>query len=173
MQSAMKHVVRREDFVAADYLAEGVDMDLQEIKHIREVFELLDPRNTGLVDLGDLASQLQTHGVAEQNPVLFALFKSIPNERAYQLDWAEFLGMMRHRISENNSKAQMKGLFDFLTINKADELNLEALKLISRELGEDISEADLAEMLRRADLDHDGRVSFEDFWELMRQKTFA
>ena len=169
----MKHVVRREDFVAADYLQEGVDMDLREIKHIREVFEILDINNNGLIDIAEMGVFLESQGFALENPVVYELFRTIPNDRSHQIDWAEFLGMMQHRISENNSKLELKSLFDFLTINKADELNLDALKIISRELGEDIPERDLDEMLRQADLDKDGRVSFEDFYELMMQKTFT
>lgn len=169
----MKHVIRKEDFVPQDYLAEGVDMDLRELRHVREVFEVLDINNNGLIDMDELAVFLESHGFAQKNQVVFQLFKTVPNEKRFQIDWAEFLGMFQRRISENNSKLQLKATFDFLTVNKADELSLDALKLVARELGEDIPEKDLEEMLRRADLDRDGKVNFEDFYALMMQKTFS
>ena len=40
-----------------------------------------------------------------------------------------------------------------------------------QDLGDDIDEAELKEMIEAADRDHDGKVSEEDFYLLMTSKT--
>lgn len=173
MSAPLKHVIRKQDFVAQDYLDDTVDMDIKEIKQIREVFEILDINNNGLIDMEEMAVFLESQGFAQKNKVLFSLFKEIPNEKRFQIDWAEFLEMFKHRVSENNSRLQMKNLFDFLTINQSNELSVDALKIMVKQLGEDISEKELKDMVKKADLDGDGKVNFEDFYALMMQKTFT
>ena len=171
MLSKQKRRIKKEDFAPNNYVDQK--FDVREVKQIREVFETFDVNNDGLVSILEITKLLESSGFDHQNQVLFQLFKTIPNEEKYTLDFEEFLGMMGHRISENNSKEEIKEIFGFLTINKSEELNFDALKLIVRELGEDIAEAELREMIMKADLDQDGKVSFEDFYDLMMQKTFT
>jgi centrin-1 len=47
------------------------------------------------------------------------------------------------------------------------------LRRIAKELGENIDEQELQEMVERADSDGDGYVSFEDFYSILTKKTFA
>jgi len=45
---------------------------------------------------------------------------------------------------------------------------------VARELGEtNLDDAELLEMIERADTDHDGQISSEEFYSIMTQKTFA
>lgn len=46
----------------------------------------------------------------------------------------------------------------------------EELRLGLKQLGENMSEKDVAELVEAADLDGDGNISFEEFVELMRLK---
>jgi len=51
---------------------------------------------------------------------------------------------------------------------------LQNLKRVARELGEtNMDDAELLEMIERADTDHDGQISSEEFYTIMTQKTFA
>ena len=47
------------------------------------------------------------------------------------------------------------------------------MRRIAKELGENIDEQELQEMVERADSDGDGYVSFEDFYSILTKKTFA
>lgn len=44
---------------------------------------------------------------------------------------------------------------------------------MARELGENMDDAELLEMIERADTDQDGQISSEEFFAIMTQKTFA
>lgn len=47
------------------------------------------------------------------------------------------------------------------------------LRRVAKELGEDISESELQEMIVRADLDHDDLVSEEEFYQIITKKAYA
>lgn len=46
------------------------------------------------------------------------------------------------------------------------------LKRVSRELGENVEEEILEEMIKSIDSDMDGKVSFNDFYNAMNKKIF-
>jgi Ca2+-binding EF-hand superfamily protein len=47
------------------------------------------------------------------------------------------------------------------------------LKRVAKELGETMSDAELLEMIERADTDGDGEISPEEFFSIMTKKTFT
>ena len=51
-------------------------------------------------------------------------------------------------------------------INNAD------LRLVMNNLGEKLTDAEIEEMIREADLDGDGQVSYDDFANMMKRKRW-
>lgn len=50
-----------------------------------------------------------------------------------------------------------------------DKLNFDVLKSLCHDLGEQISDDEIKEMIDEADLDHDGDVNEEEFFKLMKK----
>jgi len=46
------------------------------------------------------------------------------------------------------------------------------LSRVCKELGEEMSEEDVREVIQRADLDGDGLVTLQDFYNVLTKKTF-
>ena len=49
------------------------------------------------------------------------------------------------------------------------KITFENLKAVSRELGEDMTDEEISEMIEKADLDADGMISEEEFWRVLRK----
>ena len=64
----------------------------------------------------------------------------------------------------------MFNLFDDDSTGKISHRNL---KRVAHELGETMTDAELLEMIERADNDNDGEINFEEFYTIMTKKTFA
>ena len=47
------------------------------------------------------------------------------------------------------------------------------MRRVARELGETMTDEELAEMIDRADSNSDGAVTMDDFFNIMTKKTFA
>ena len=79
--------------------------------------------------------------------------------------------MMSDKMSDKNTPENLRKVFDlFIDDDNANKIELKYLKRVAKELGENISDDELNEMLIRADTDKDGKVSFDEFYTIMTKK---
>lgn len=52
-------------------------------------------------------------------------------------------------------------------------ISLNNLRRVAKELGENMTDAELMEMIERADTNDDGEIDFDDFYTIMTKKTFS
>ena len=64
----------------------------------------------------------------------------------------------------------MFGLFDD---DKTGKISLRKLKRVVQELSEAITDAELLDMIERADLNQDGEVDADEFYAMMTKQTFT
>ena len=57
--------------------------------------------------------------------------------------------------------------------DRSEFITLQNLRRVARELGETMDDSELQEMIERADSSGEGKVSLEDFYNIMTKKTFA
>ena len=78
------------------------------------------------------------------------------------------------RLAGSDTKEDIQKIFELFDDDKTGYISLQNLKRVARELGEtNMDDAELLEMIERADTDHDGQISSEEFYSIMTQKTFA
>ena len=80
---------------------------------------------------------------------------------------------MTARISDKNTRDDIERVFKLFDSNRNGYISLDDMKRVAKELGEDISEKELTEIIQRADLDNDNKLTIEDFYQVMTKKTFA
>ena len=96
----------------------------------------------------------------------------IENMKEGSITFDEFLDMMTARISDTDSKDDIRKVFRLFVDDDKDYITLSNLQRVARELGETMSQEELQEMIERADEDRDGKISFEEFFKIMTKKTF-
>jgi len=67
----------------------------------------------------------------------------------------------------------IRKVFNLFDDDNTGKITHRNLKRVANELGETMTEAELSEMIERADTDNDGEISFEEFYAVMTKKTFA
>ena len=83
------------------------------------------------------------------------------------IDFNDFLDIMTTKMSERDSEQELAKAFILFSQNK-DHIEFEDLKKIAKELGENMSEDELKEMMFEANkMDRDGIVSREDFMNIL------
>ena len=78
-----------------------------------------------------------------------------------QLDFNEFLDLMTARVSSKDTKEDLKKVFHLFDDQKTGFISIKNLKRVIKDLGQNIDEHELQEMIEKADQDHDGLVSEE------------
>ena len=88
----------------------------------------------------------------------------LEDEQSGPIDFAEFFQLITSRVSDKDTKASIHKLFNLFDEDKVGKISIENLKKIVRDLGENIPSDHLEQMIKVADLDHDGFVSENEFY---------
>merc|ERR1712195_350793 len=97
----------------------------------------------------------------------------IDKDGSGSIDFEEFLDMMTAKMSDKDSRKDIMKVFNLFDDDQSGKISLRNLKRVAKELGETMTDAELLEMIERADNDQDGEINFEEFYAIMTKKTFS
>ena len=157
-------------FNPKDYERPGLSED--EIFEIKEAFDLFDANKTGMIDPKDLDEAMKSLGLDERSKPIHQLVTEMKNQQEGGIDFENFLELMTARFSERDTKEDIMKVFKLFDENGEGYIDIMGLKKVAKELGENMDENELMEMIERADTDGDKKVTFEDFYNIMTKKTF-
>ena len=88
------------------------------------------------------------------------------------IDFPEFLTMMAHKMKENNNhKDEIHEIFKVFDMEDNGFISVAELSHVMTSLGEELTEEEVKEMIKEADIDGDGQVSYEDFKKIYLSKS--
>ncbi|KAK7240595.1 calcium ion binding protein [Aureococcus anophagefferens] len=155
---------------AKTYERPGLSED--EIEEIREAFNLFDTDGSGTIDPKELKAAMQSLGFEAKNQTIYQMIGDIDKDNSGTIDFEEFLDMMTAKMREDIQK-----VFNLFDDDQTGHITLRNLKRVAKELGETMSDAELMEMIERADTDNDGEISPDEFCAdphaIMTKKTFT
>ena len=89
------------------------------------------------------------------------------------IDFEEFLAMMTVKMSERDSREEILKAFRLFDDDETGKISFKNLKRVAKELGENMTDEELQEMIDEADRDGDGEVSEEEFYRIMKKTSRA
>ena len=148
----------------------------EEVDEIRQAFELFDTNNTGKINPAELKSAMESLGFDSRNPTIFRMIVELDTPQAAKqggITFDTFLEAINSKLGDKESREGIKRIFDlFIDDPNTNTITIQALKRISKELGENMNQDDLAEMLARAS-SNVTEIKFEEFYDIMTKKSFA
>lgn len=89
-----------------------------------------------------------------------------------EIDFQEFLEMMARKLGgqEQNQNEELKQAFKVFDKDGDGYITATELKLVMKQLGEDLTQEQLNDMMREADTNSDGRIDFGEFCKMMGGK---
>ena len=79
---------------------------------------------------------------------------------------------MTARMSDKDTREDINKVFRLFDEDNTGFITIKNLRRVAKELGENISEEELQEMIERADSNGDQQVTADDFYNIMTKKTF-
>mmetsp|Transcript_16207 Transcript_16207/g.46345 ORF Transcript_16207/g.46345 Transcript_16207/m.46345 type:complete len:281 (+) Transcript_16207:741-1583(+) len=139
-------------------------VDEASISGLREMFKALDKNSTGVITLEDFRAGLAAAGVHGSNGV-DELFRHVDTDGSRQIDYTEFLAVA---LSDLHLQREELCWEAFRIIDKDGDGQIGTRDLRSALSHDDapmgrLSTLDAKDMLRAADVDGDGVVTFQDF----------
>jgi centrin-1 len=85
------------------------------------------------------------------------------------IDYNEFLDMMTAKMAERDPKEEMAKAFKLFDDDDTGKISFKNLKRVAKELGENMTDEEIQEMIDEADRDGDGEISEDEFFRIMRK----
>ena len=170
-KKAQKVATKQAAFDPKNYEKNGLTED--EVLEIKEAFDLFDSDHSGTIDTEELKQALSNLGIDAKNQTLQNMMNDIDRNQSGTIDFDEFIEMMTAKMSDKDTREDLKKVFELFLGDDAgtvDKIELKHLKRVAKELNENMSDEELQEMITRADIDKDGKVSFEEFYAIMTKK---
>merc|ERR1711912_224872 len=159
-----------EKFRAHKYERPGLSED--EVEEIKEAFDLFDNDGSGAISVNELTSAMQSLGFDVKHAVVYNMVSDLDADGSGEIEFGEFLDVMTAKISDKNTKEEIDRIFKLFDKDRNGTLEADDLSRVCKELGEDMPEEDVREVIQRMDLDGDGAVGLDDFYNVLTKKTF-
>ena len=118
---------------------------------------------------------MQTLKLHEKNPVIYELFEEFdtPENSRNRLDYDDFVEMLNEKLSDRDSQKAISRIYElFLGDSPSENLTFEAIKKVSQDVGEEMSDSQIRQLLERAG-QNGNELTFDEFYALMTKKVIA
>ena len=144
----------------------------KELNSIRKLFRLYQDRN-GTIDPHEVLTSMHTLKLNEKNPVIYEIFEEFdtPENSKNRLDYDEFVDLLNEKLSDRDSQKAISRIYEiFLGDSPSDTLTFESLKKVSQDIGEEMSDGQIRELLERAS-QNGKELTFDEFYAVMTKKV--
>ncbi|XP_062250373.1 uncharacterized protein cetn4 [Platichthys flesus] len=146
-----------------------VDLTDEQRLEIKEAFDLFDTDGTGTIDVKELKVAMRALGFEPKKDDIKKMIADIDKEGSGTIDFTDFLSMMTLKMSEKDSKEEIMKAFRLFDDDCTGKISFKNLKRVAKELGENLTDEELQEMIDEADRDGDGEVNEQEFLRVMKK----
>lgn len=142
-------------------------LDVDELNQLKAAFKFFDQDENGTVDPDEIGAVLKKLGVDIKEDEIKDIMASLDENGDGVMDFDEFVQMMDRRVSINSQHAEIEQTFKVFDKNGDGKITFDELKETLTALGEEVTDKDVADMIKEADLNGDGVIDFEEFKIMM------
>ena len=144
----------------------------KELNSVRKLFRLFQDRN-GTIDPHEVLSSMQTLKLNEKNPVVYEIFEEFdtPENSRNRLDYDEFVDLLNEKLADKDSQKALSRIYElFLGDSQGETLTFEAIKKVSQDVGEEMSDSQIRELLERAG-QNGKELTYDEFCAVMTKSA--
>ncbi|CAF2343252.1 unnamed protein product [Rotaria sp. Silwood2] len=140
----------------------------EQIDQIRDAFAVFDKEMTGSITTEQFSKVLEDLGYNVPESELTTFINQLDIDKSGTIEFEEYLSFMLTFIKKNvTTEDNLKDAFNLFDQNDDGFIETKDLREIMTNLGEKITDEDIDEMIREADIDKDFKVNFYEFQRIM------
>uniref|UniRef100_A0A8C5GF82 Caltractin-like n=1 Tax=Gouania willdenowi TaxID=441366 RepID=A0A8C5GF82_GOUWI len=147
-----------------------VDLTEEQKQEIKEAFDLFDTDGTGSIDVKELKVAMRALGFEPKKEEIKKMVADfVDKENSGTINFEDFLTLMTQKMNEKDSKEEIMKAFRLFDDDGTGKISFKNLKRVAKELGENLTDEELEEMIEEADRDGDGEVNEQEFLRIMKK----
>ncbi|PIA45097.1 hypothetical protein AQUCO_01700557v1 [Aquilegia coerulea] len=139
----------------------------EQIIEFEEAFHLFDKDGDGCITIDELATVIRS---LDQNPTeeeLLDMINEVDVDGNGTIEFEEFLNLMAKKMKETDADEELKEAFKVFDKDQNGYISATELRHVMINLGEKLTDEEVEQMIKEADLDGDGQVNYEEFVRMM------
>ncbi|KAK7258704.1 hypothetical protein RIF29_24286 [Crotalaria pallida] len=139
----------------------------EQIGEFLEAFCLFDKDGDGCITIEELGNAIRA---LDENPtveVLQIMMNEGDTDGNGTMEFGEFLNLMARKMKESEAEEELKGAFRVFDKDQDGYISPIELRSVMRSIGVKVTEEELEQMIKEADLNGDGLIDYEEFVRMM------
>lgn len=141
--------------------------DKMKLEQIREAFNVFDKDNDGFITLKELGTVMRSLGQNPTETELHDLIKQYDRDESGTIDFVEFYDLMLRKMNETEMEQEILEIFESLDRDGNGVLSGQEIQSVMDLVGVNLTDDQVAELIKQADLDEDGCLNFSEFFRMM------
>ena len=138
-------------------------------QEIKEAFDLFDTDGSGAIDAKELKVAMRALGFEPKKDDIKRMIQELDVEGNGVIEFSAFLDLMTVKMAERDPREEMLKAFRLFDEDETGKISFKNLKRVAKELGENMSDDEIQEMIDEADRDGDGEINEEEFVRIMKK----
>ncbi len=142
----------------------------EQIAEFKEAFALFDKDGDGTITTKELGTVMRSLGQNPTEAELQDMINEVDADGNGTIDFPEFLNLMARKMQDTDSEEELKEAFKVFDKDGNGFISAAELRHVMTNLGEKLTDEEVDEMIREADVDGDGQVNYDEFVKMMMAK---
>jgi len=121
----------------------------------------------GSVDSSQVSSIMKSIGQNPSEAEIQDMVNQVDKDGTGSIDFPEFLMMMSIKSESENAEDEIREAFTVFDGDGNGFINRQELALVMSNLGETLTTEEIQGMIDEADVDGDGQINYEEFYNMM------
>jgi len=148
-------------------------LDDEQMEELREAFNLFDTDGSGTIDVRELKAAMRALGFTAKKAEIRQMLDDHGvriEENGGAIEFAEFCEMLTEKMNGRDEREEIMKIFALFDEEETGKITFRNLKRVAQELGEDLTDDELREMIEEADRTGEGAINHEDFYRVMKKR---
>ncbi|XP_010505874.1 PREDICTED: calmodulin-2/4 [Camelina sativa] len=136
----------------------------------KEIFSSIDKDGDGCITTKELGTVMRSLGQNPTEAELQDMINEVDADGNGTIDFPEFLNLMARKMKDTDSEEELKEAFRVFDKDQNGFISAAELRHVMTNLGEKLTDEEVDEMIKEADVDGDGQINYEEFVKVMMAK---